>query len=148
MKTIFVVFMASAFLFSGIFNVLRHIKITETLDEIVSFINLAKAELHYRTADYEHIYMRGKEQNYNYLSFSGDEIYINDGIDTKLNEEFKGFIKRIGTTDETGQINLCEEYKSRFEDLLISRKSKEKEKLQVNTALSVFGALSVLIFFL
>ena len=62
--------------------------------------------------------------------------------------EFNSFIKNIGTTDQDGQISLCDEYKSRFEEALINRKSKDKEKLQVNTALSVFGALTVLIFFL
>ncbi len=135
-------------MFSGLLNVLKQIKNTGALDEIVRFINFVKTEVHYRTAGYEDIYQKAKAQNYKYLSFSEGEIYVNKAVDVKLTEEFNGFIKKIGTTDEAGQISICDEYKERFEELLINRKSKEKERLQVNTALSVFGALAVLIFFL
>lgn len=148
MKTFFVIFLASGFLISGILNVLKQIRITKAIDEIIRFIGLAKIELHYRNAEYDYIVSKGKEQNYKYLSFSGDEIFVGASIGEKLKEDFNCFVKKIGTTDEDGQINLCEEYQRRFEDVLNNRKLKEKEKLQVNTALSVFGALTVLIFFL
>lgn len=133
---------------SGFFNVLRQIRITGALDEIVRFINLVKTELYYRTAEYEEIFSTGELQNYKYLSFSNGEIFVNAEVDEKINREFNTFIKRIGTTDENGQLSLCDEYKTRFEELLENRKTKEKERFQVNTALSVLGALCVLIFFL
>ena len=148
LKTVFVVLLAATFLFSGILNVLKQVRITNALDEIIRFINLVRAEVHYTTADFENIFLNGKSQNYKYLSFSDNEIFLNKDVGDKVGEDFKGFIKRIGTTDEYGQIKLCEEYKERFEDLLTKRKINEKEKLQVNTALSVFGALTILIFFL
>ena len=148
MKTFFVFLLASAFLFSGALNVLKQARITKTLDEIVSFINMVKTEVHYTTADFEKIISKGKAQNYKYISFSDDEIFLDKSVGERVNGDFKGFINKIGTTDEEGQINICEAYKERFQDLLIKRKIKEKEKLQVNTALSVFGALTVLIFFL
>ena len=96
----------------------------------------------------EKIISKGESQNYKYLSFSDDEIYINTRLDAALTDEFMSFIRRIGTTDEAGQMALCDEYKARFEEVLNHKKTKEKEKMQVNTALSVFGALMVLIFFL
>lgn len=148
LKTIFVVLLAGGFLLSGALNIIKQIKTTNSLDEIVRFINLVKTEVHYRTADYEFLYLKGKEQNYKYLSFSDGEIFVNNGFNFKLAEEFNSFIEKIGTTDEDGLINLCNEYKERFENYLVNRKAKEKEKLQVNTALSAFGALTVLIFFL
>jgi hypothetical protein len=77
-----------------------------------------------------------------------NQIFLDKSVGVKFCEDFKGFINKIGTTDEEGQINICEEYKERFEEILTKRKVKEKEKLQVNTALSLFGALTVLIFFL
>ncbi len=148
MKTVFIVFLATAFLFSGAMNVLKQVRITTALDEVVRFINLVKTEVHYTTADFEKIFLKGKSQNYKYVSFSDNEIFLNKSLGVKLNDEFNCFINKIGTTDEQGQISICEEYKARFEETLMKRKAKEKEKLQVNTALSLFGALTVLIFFL
>ena len=148
MKTIFVVSLAFLFLLSGALNVLKQVRITNALDEIVRFINLVKTEVHYTTADFEDIFFKGKAQNYKYLSFYDNQIYLNKSVGVKFCEDFSGFINKIGTTDEAGQINICQEYKDRFEEVLTKRKVKEKEKLQVNTALSLFGALTVLIFFL
>lgn len=129
-------------------NVLKQVSITKALDEIIRFINLVKTEVHYTSADFEKIISKGQSQNYKYLSFSDNQIYLNKPVGERLSEDFNGFINRIGTTDKDGQINICEEYKKRFEETLMKRKLKEKEKLQVNTALSLFGALTVLIFFL
>jgi hypothetical protein len=136
------------FLFSGALNILKQLRITKALDEIVRFINLVKTEVHYTTADFENIFLKGKAQKYKYLSFSDDQIYLDKSVGVKFCEDFNGFISKIGTTDDVGQLNICEEYKDRFEEVLARRKAKEKEKLQVNTALSLFGALTVLIFFL
>ena len=148
MKTFFVVSLATLFLSSGILNVLKQLKITNALDEIIRFISLVKTEVHYTSADFEKILMRGKAQNYKYLSFSDGQIFLDEAVGVNFSEEFRAFIDKIGTTDEEGQINICKEYKERFEELLAKRKVKEKEKMQVNTAISIFGALSVLIFFL
>ena len=118
------------------------------MEEIIRFISLVKTEVHYTTADFEKIFLKGKAQNYKYLSFYDNQIFLNKSAGERINEDFNSFINKIGTTDEEGQLNICQEYKERFEEILRKRKIKEKEKLQVNTALSIFGALSVLIFFL
>lgn len=136
------------FLLSGALNVLKQLRITKALDEIVRFIKLVKTEVHYTTADFEKLFLKGKAQKYKYLSFSDNQIYLDKSVGVKFCEDFNGFISKIGTTDDVGQLNICDEYKDRFEELLTNRKAKEKEKLQVNTALSLFGALTVLIFFL
>lgn len=148
MKTVFIVTLAMLFLLSGVLNVIKQIRTTLALDEIVRFINIVKTEVHYTTADFEKILLKGKAQNYKYLSFSDNHIFLDKSVGGNFYESFNSFISKIGTTDEEGQINLCEEYKDRFEELLSERKVKEKEKLQVNTALSLFGAITVLIFFL
>lgn len=148
MKTIFVLLIAFSFLAFGFFNVIRQIKITKALDEIVRFVSLVKTEMNYRKSEFLHIYSIGEKQGYKYLSFSDGQIFADEAVGAGIIEEFNSFIKNIGTTDQDGQISLCDEYKNRFEEALINRKSKDKEKLQVNTALSVFGALTVLIFFL
>ena len=148
MKTVFVLLLATLFLFSGALNVLKQVGTTKALEEIIGFISLVKTEVHYTTADFEKIFLKGKAQNYKYLSFYDNQIFLNKSAGERINEDFNSFINKIGTTDEEGQINICQEYKERFEEILRKRKIKEKEKLQVNTALSIFGALSVLIFFL
>lgn len=148
MKTMLVLLLSAAFFVSGVVNVMGHIRISNSLDEIVRFINLVRTEVHYTTADFERIVIKAKEQNYKFISFSDNKIFLNSLIDKRISEEFNGFINKIGTTDEAGQMNICNEYKERFEELLSKKRVKEKEKLQVNTALSLFGALSVLIFFL
>ena len=148
MKTVFVLLLATLFLFSGALNVLKQVGTTKALEEIIGFISLVKTEVHYTTADFEKIFLKGKAQNYKYLSFYDNQIFLNKSADERINEDFNSFINKIGTTDEEGQLNICQEYKERFEEILRKRKIKEKEKLQVNTALSIFGALSVLIFFL
>lgn len=148
MKTMLVLLLSVAFLLSGVVNVMGHIRISNSLDEIVRFINLVRTEVHYTTADFERIVIKAKEQNYKFISFSDNKIFLNSSIDKRISEEFNGFINKIGTTDEAGQMNICNEYKERFEELLSKIRVKEKEKLQVNTALSLFGALTVLIFFL
>lgn len=148
MKTILVLILSAAFLLSGVLNVRWHIRISNSLDEIVRFINLVRTEVHYTTADFERIVLKANEQNYKFISFSDNRIFLNGPIDKRISEEFNSFINKIGTTDEAGQMNICNEYKERFEELLSKKRVKEKEKLQVNTALSLFGALTVLIFFL
>ncbi len=148
MRILFVITLAGAFLFFGTLNILKQIKNTNALDEIVRFIALVKSEVRYRTAEYDDIYTKAKAQNYKYIFFSDGEIFVDKAVGSKCFEEFKSFIKKIGTTDEAGQINFCDEYSERFEEQLKSKKTKEKEKLQVNTALSIMGALTVLIFFL
>lgn len=148
MKTVFVLLLATLFLFSGALNVLKQVDTTKALEEIIGFISLVKTEVHYTTADFEKIFLKGKAQNYKYLSFYDNQIFLNKSAGEIINGDFNSFINKIGTTDEEGQLNICQEYKERFEEILRKRKIKEKEKLQVNTALSIFGALSVLIFFL
>ena len=148
MKTLFAFLLAFMFLISGAVNVLKQMRITLALEEIVAFINLVKTEVRYTMADFENIILRGRTQNYKYIIFSDNGISLDKSVRGHLGNDFANFINKIGTTDEEGQINICEEFKGRFEEKLMKRKMKEKEKLQVNTALSVFGALSVLIFFL
>lgn len=148
MKTIFVLLLAALFLASGALNVFKQVGTTNALEEIISFISLVKTEVHYTTADFEKIFLKGKAQNYKYLSFYDNQIFLNKSVGERINEDLNSFISKIGTTDEEGQLDICREYKERFEEILRKRKIKEKEKLQVNTALSLFGALTVLIFFL
>lgn len=148
LKIVLALGLAVAILISGGLNISKQLKSTAAVTEIVRFINMVKTELHYRSAEYDALYIKGKLQNYKYLSFFDGQIYADKSIGSDLSDEFNVFVKSIGTTDEAGQLTLCDEYRERFEGALRQGKLREKEKIQVNTALSIFGALTVLIFFL
>ncbi len=148
MKNLFVVLSSCCFLILGGVNISKQIKQTNALDEIVGFISLVKTEVRYHSAEYIDIYHKAKCENYKYLSFEKGEIYADRSIGEKCIDDFKSFVRKIGTTDEQGQLAICDEYKDRFDSVLNNRKNKEKERLQVNVALSVLGAITVLIFFM
>ena len=148
MKSFFVICFAFLFLSVGFVSCLNQIKITKALDEIIRFINLIKLSVNYTSAGFDDIVLKGKKQSYRFISFSDGEIYLDKSVPYSLREDFNSFVDKIGTTDQDGQLIICEEYKQSFQDQLFNFKKKEKEKLQVNTALSVFGAVTILIFFL
>ena len=130
MKTVFVLLLATLFLFSGALNVLKQVGTTKALEEIIGFISLVKTEVHYTTADFEKIFLKGKAQNYKYLSFYDNQIFLNKSAGERINEDFNSFINKIGTTDEEGQLNICQEYKERFEEILRKRKIKTHKIIQ------------------
>lgn len=145
MKTVIVFFVAFSFLAVGIYDVFKEKRKTVALDEIVRFISFIKGELHYRTSDFETLVNSAKKQKYQYIKFDGLKITPDEFCEETVKSEFFQFVNRIGTTDTDGQISLCNEYISRFSDLLTQRKQNEKSKIQVNTALSVLSALCVII---
>lgn len=145
MKFVMVLCVALTFLAVGIYDVLKEKRKTIALDEIVRFVTFIKGELHYRTSDFENLVNSAKKQKYQYIKFDGLKILPDDFCDETVKSEFFQFINRIGTTDADGQISLCDEYISRFSEMLTQRKQKEKSKIQVNTALSVLSALCVII---
>lgn len=145
MKFVMVLGVALSFLAVGIYDVFKEKRKTVALDEIVRFVSFIKGELRYRTSDFETLVDSAKKQKYQYIKFDGLKILPDDFCDETVKSEFFQFINRIGTTDADGQISLCDEYISRFSEMLTQRKQKEKSKIQVNTALSVLSALCVII---
>lgn len=148
MKSFLVALGAFACVTAGAVNAVKQKGVSVALDDAVRFVNFVKSELRYRSADFGAIYEKGKAQKYSHIKFENGEIKLSLCSDDGFKNEFSDFINRIGTTDEAGQLALCDEYSKRFSDMLEKRRKNENEKIQVNTALSVFGALCLLIFFL
>lgn len=148
MKSFLVALGAVACVTAGVVSAVKQKSVSSALDEAVRFVNFVKSELRYRSADFGAIYEKGKSQKYSHIKFENGEIKLSLYSDDGFKNEFSDFINRIGTTDEEGQLALCDEYSKRFSDMLEKRRKNENEKIQVNTALSVFGALCLLIFFL
>lgn len=147
MKFILGVMLSLFVLVSGGMKAVERKKNTSAVAEILDYISLIKTEVRYLSADYEAIYQKGKSRNYKHISFNDKKIQLNDYCNNEYSDLFNDFTSRLGTTDADGQLSLCEEYKQRFENILKQRMEKDKEKLQVNTALSVLGSICVLIVF-
>lgn len=147
MKTFSVVALAAACIVGAVAGALNQKRTTSALDDVLRFAELIKSELRFHRADFDTIYDSGKKQRYGGIVFENGEIKLAEFVGGKYADDFNAFISRIGTTDESGQLALCDEYCARFLSAVNERKKEEKSKIQVNTALGVLGALCVLIFF-
>jgi hypothetical protein len=139
---------ALTFLGMGAYDILKQKRTIGVLDEIVRFLNFIKGEIHYRTPAIDSLIDYAKKQKYKYIDFENTNIILNESVDLWVKDEFSGFVNRIGTTDTAGQLALCDEYISRFSEKLSESKQNEKSKIQVKAALSVMGALCVIILFI
>ena len=148
MKTVFTLMLAAMVILAGLLNSREQRKITLTLDEITKCIAFIKSELTYRSADFESLYLNALKQNYRYIKLENGKISVDASVGKTYFQEFSTFVSAIGTTDEIGQLALCDEYSKRFYRYFEERQVKEKEKTQVNTAVSVLGAVCVLVLFL
>lgn len=135
-------------LFAGGVDIYRQKKKRFVLDEIVRFVLFVKGEIHYRSPDLESLLKSAREQNYSYLTFSGYQVGSDNICDETVKREFSEFINRLGTTDTTGQLALCDEYSNRFSERLNELKQNEKSKIQTSAALSILGSVCVLIIFI
>ena len=107
-----------------------------------------RTELQYRATDFETLGQMVKNENLKYIKQNDDSFYLTQTQDEKIRDYFESFINRLGTTDKDGQLNLCDEYIEKFGEILNEHKKTEKSKIQINTALSVFGALCIVILFI
>ncbi|MGN0526766.1 MAG: hypothetical protein ACI4IF_04960 [Acutalibacteraceae bacterium] len=148
MKLVFAFFLASSFLLAGGLNIYKQKKIINTLCEICDFLTLVKTELIYRMSDLNVLCEKGKTGGFKYIKFNDGAIELTEKSFPEINEKFSEFINNLGTTDCVTQQLMCDEYKNYFTEFLEKKKLKIDEKVRTNTALSLFGALTVLIFFL
>ena len=148
MKFVLVLGMAGLFLFLGFRDSFKQKQKTSILNEIVGFLRFVRTELQYRTTDFETLGQMVKNENLKYIKQNDDSFYLTQTQDEKIRDYFESFINRLGTTDKDGQLNLCDEYIEKFGEILNEHKKTEKSKIQINTALSVFGALCIVILFI
>lgn len=147
MKFLSGVFLSVIILVFGGLKVVERKKGTSAVAEILDYISLIKTEVSFLSADYDLLYEKGQERNYNHIVFNNGKISLKDNCSQSTRNLFYDFTNRLGTTDRDGQISLCSEYKERFENVLRQRMEKDKEKMQVDTALSLLGAVCVLVVF-
>lgn len=147
MRFILGVVLAVVILIFGGLKAIERKNVTSTVTEILDFISLVKTEVDYLSAECDTIYKKGSNRNYKFIVISDNKLSLREINNSHISELFSDFIDRLGTTDKKGQLSLCDEYKHRFEEILKQRLERDKEKLQVNTALSLLGAICVLVVF-
>ena len=135
---------AVCFAVLGVSRILNIKKCTLTLCEAVKFINSVKNNIRFSSMDYENLINEGKKEGFLYINFNGG-VTLSDYAGEKAKHEFSCFVNKIGTTDEEGQISLCEEYAEKFKVFYKESVSVEKSKVRVIGALSVLSVICVLI---
>jgi hypothetical protein len=90
--------------------------------------------------DYESLIECGKKEGYSYISFENG-VTLSKYATKKAQADFLCFINKIGTTDETGQLMLCDEYLERFKGYYNESASNEKGRVKVVGALSVLSVV-------
>ncbi len=148
MKILMVSAIALGLLLLGMGASLKQKRKTAILSEIVDFILFIRLELQYRATDSESLGIMLQNENFKYIQKAGGVFCLSGMVDEKTLGCFNAFINHLGTTDRDGQLSLCDEYSDKFAAILDEHKQCEKSKIQVNTALSVFGALCVVILFI
>ena len=142
-----VLFAAFLLVAMGIRDCINQRKKTRVLEEILSFMRFVKSELQYRSSDFESLSLALQNENYKYIKCDKRSFYIEGACDKTSLEQFRLFSNHLGTTDRDGQLNLCDEYIEKINELLSEYKTKEKSRIRVNTALSFFGALCIVVLF-
>ena len=140
--------LATGLLLLGLGAVLKQKRKSAILIEIVDFIRFIRLELQYRATDSETLGIMLQKENFKYIHKTEVGFCLSESVDEKTQGYFNSFINHLGTTDREGQLSLCDEYYDKLNDLLYEHKQREKSKIQVNTALSIFGALCVVILFI
>ncbi len=121
---------------------------TCALQEILNVIYSMKGELSFRQSDCQTLCTNAVGEQSRFVYLSENTMKIKGDACRCAQDDFAAFASKIGTTDKEGQIALCDEYIARFEGLLGEVKAKEKSKIQVNTALGLLGAVTLIVFFM
>ncbi|MBO7179141.1 MAG: hypothetical protein J6V78_02260 [Clostridia bacterium] len=136
--------LALCFVLLGVNRILNIKRNTLSLYEAVRFINMVKNNIRFSSMDYENLIKCGKMENFSFIDFSKG-ISLSAYASEKVRSEFLSFVNKIGTTDEAGQLSICDEYIERFKVFYNESASNEKGKVNIVGALSVLSVVCVLI---
>ncbi len=116
--------------------------------EVLKLISSFKTELRFKLTCNDLLFEKVNQEKYKYIAFENNRLFLKNCENNTVKNEFSQFISKIGTTDNDGQISLCDEYLSVFSLLEKDIREKEKSKIKVNTALGMLGAVTVFLFFI
>ncbi len=147
MKLLCIVLVCVYILLLTYYEVKKIKETSEILNEMLSLINFCKTELRYRSTDISALSEASLNIGLKYISLVNGKLTINKNTKKSILQTFNSFISKLGTTDNEGQLSLCDEYISTFRTMQTEAKQTEKSKVKINTALGVLGAVTVIVFF-
>ncbi len=148
MKTTGVICVAVIIVTLGFYDTVKFQRNIKTLEDILSLINLFKTNISYKKSDYCELYDFAVNEGYKNILFANNEIILPNETQEQIRNDFVSFVSKVGTTDNDGQLLICEEYKSKFSSVLSEYKRKSESKIQINLSLSLLSAFSIFILFL
>lgn len=132
------------FILLGVNRIINIKRNTLALCEVVEFINFVKNNIRFSSMNYENLVENAKKENYSFIEFE-NEITLSKYAGEKYRKEFLNFTEKIGTTDNCGQISICDEYIEKFKSFYNECQSSEKGKVNVVGAISVLSVVCVLV---
>ena len=144
MNVIFSLIISFCFILLGVNRILGVKRNTKTLYEAVKFINLVKNNIRFSSMDYDNLIENAKKEQFSFIDFE-DGVSLVGCIDENLQKEFLCFLEKIGTTDVSGQLSICDEYIEHFKGFYNESVKGEKGKVSVIGAISVLSVVCVLI---
>lgn len=132
------------FILLGVNRVLNIKRNTLSLYEAVKFINMVKNNIRFSSMNYDDLIECGKKEKFSFINFS-EGVKLSEYTTEKARQEFSGFVNKIGTTDSTSQLSLCDEYIERFKAFYNESVCNEKSKVNVVISISVLSVVCVLI---
>lgn len=135
---------AFCFVLLGVNRVLNIKRNTLSLYEAVKFINMVKNNIRFSSMNYDDLIECGKKEKFSFINFN-DGVRLSEYASEKARREFLGFVNKIGTTDNLGQLSLCDEYIECFKAFYNESAGNEKNKVNVVISISVLSVVCVLI---
>lgn len=136
---------ALAFVFAAFMNAAFQKKGTAAVRMAAEFVKYVRAEVRFNSSLSEEILSKAKQKRFCGLFSESGVPVLPSAAGGEAREVFGEFCERIGTTDRESQLELCDSFAERLNEILKDRLRGEREKIRVNTALCLLGAVTVLV---
>ncbi len=136
---------AIAFVFAAFMNAAFQKKGTAAVRKAAEFVKYVRAEVRFNSSLSEEILSKAKQKRFCELFSENGKPVLPSAAGSEAREVFCEFCERIGTTDRESQLELCDSFGERLNEILKDRLCGEREKIRVNTALCLLGAVTVLV---
>lgn len=113
----------------------------KAFDELCSFCRSVKNGLRYRLSRYDELAAVCEREGYQYIKNGDSGLCADSRLSEVLRSAFSGFVSKLGTTDCEGQLDICDEFLARLEDLRPAFKDESAKKLKLCTVLNLTLAL-------
>lgn len=145
MKSVFAVTASFMFLVFGFIKTAEIKKSYYCLEEICRFIIFIKEEIRYKSSSVLMLREQFINQKYRFVFWNDEKIGISKLCDGNINALFDDFCIKLGTSDVTGQIALCEQYGELFAKMKTEKEKTIPSKSKIYLAFSLLLSLCTLV---